>query len=55
MNLNKNFEDLYQVLGVKSSEVTYPYCSNCFKKVFYLNHKKKYFRNINIKFNFGCD
>ena len=35
-------EELYQVLGYKwSSEITYPCCGNCFRRVSYSDVEKK--------------
>ncbi|CAF0850413.1 unnamed protein product [Brachionus calyciflorus] len=35
-------EKIYQILGIKSNDVTYPCCINCYKKVFYISQRKKW-------------
>ena len=37
-----NKEELFQILDYKSTELTYPFCKNCFKRVFYLDNQKKF-------------
>lgn len=33
---------LYQIIGIKSTDLTYPCCINCYKKVFYVSGRKKF-------------
>lgn len=40
--MNNKEAELYLVLGIKTTDVTYPYCRNCFKKVYYLHDIRGY-------------
>ncbi len=41
--LTKNKEQLFQIQDVKPfwSDLTYPYCENCYKRIYTLNNYKK--------------
>ena len=52
MNSDFGFNDdqtLYQIQDLKSTEITYPHCNNCYRKAYFLNSKKRW-EKINLNF-----